>query len=756
MSNSSYAINKFYDNTENKFSKNLRYISNLRESLRITDKNREAYLKYLRDTIINLHEQINKNIKPVSQDKKQKFTVFKVGNGTKTYSNWEKFGSKKRLGKIINHITLLNEITELFMIHITIQGEKDLYKRTDRFVEKILPFQKLYAYDVILKGRSFKSSPFSIPKTFHSGNTILENILGINTILGVFSNYDCRDFAKLIRGSTTKNEIYTDCHANTLNTLVNAFENMSTSSKFSYNHLLKIKNMSHVEKIKLFRDMNKFLYEFIDRIPPLERDYTVYFEINVGSSGNVKRFLQKMLLKDNDIQWIIDPDESKMMNKLSYTYLPEALQLGKRSYNLIHKLLVKNFRGESERFVEYVIDSMKYTYTYAFEEEELLSGNSGPKIRFMSKDKKKNISELNHEIKGNLVRLHIPAGTRILPYQFNIWKSKINKLPEIKNKKVFLIPPGFNYNISETIDYIKYSRENEISFKKYRLFDVNISMDRIDSLSKKIKKSRQLFENIIDNEDEKLTELYGGARPKKEEKEKKTLTTRKTRKPSVKKTTTKRKPSAKKSDTVTMDSNDKKINTNMVIGNESQDIHDVNDKNFLKILKAKKKFVNKHSKPNAQLPMGLEPLLNLINNEEKSLQQKNPVEVISEIKEVPHFGMTRVKDIRDNNINVVDETPYLTGNLENSHAIIMFYAPWCPHCTNFIPEFNRTANLLNNSGTNSFVGAMDCTLPENESVTRDIGIRGYPTLKVFKNGKYYQDYEGPRNGDSIKQMLVNL
>lgn len=753
MSNANNLINKFYNNTEEKFNKNLKYVSNLKESLRITDKNREAYLKYLRETIINLHGQINKNVKPLSYDKKQNITIFKVGNGTTSYKNWDKVGSKKRLSKINLHVTLLNEITDLFMIYITIQGEKDLYKRTDRFVEKILPFQKLYAFDVILKGRSFKSSPLSVPKSFHSGNTILENILGINTILSVFSNYDCRDFAKLIKGSTNKNEIYNNCHANTLNTLVNSFENMSTSSKFSYNHLLKIKNMSHVEKIKLFRDMNKFLYEFIDRIPPLEKDYTVYFEINVGSSGKVKRFLDKMLLKDNDIQWIIDPDESKMMNKLSYTYLPEALQLGKKSYSLIHKLLVKNFRGESERFVEYIIDSMKYTYTYAFEEEELLSGNSGPKIRFISKDKKKNISEINHKIKGNLIRLHIPAGTKILPYQFNIWKSKINKLPEIKNKKVFLIPPGFNYQINEKMDYIKYSRDNEISFKKYRLFDVNISIDRIDDLSSKIKKSRQLFENIINYEDEKLAQFYGGGRPKKEEKDKKSSTTRKTRKPSTKKTTTKRKPSAKKSITVTKDSNDKKINTNIIIGNESQD---VNDKEFKKILKAKKIFVNKHSKPNAQLPMGLEPLLNLINNEEKSLQQKNPVEVISEIKEVPHFGMTRVKDIRDNNINVVDETPYLTGDLENSHAIIMFYAPWCPHCTNFIPEFNRTANLLNNSGTNSFVGAMDCTLPENESVTRDIGIRGYPTLKVFKNGRYYQDYEGPRNGDSIKQMLLNL
>ena len=240
---------------------------------------------------------------------------------------------------------IIEEINQLYLIYITSQGERDLYTRTERYIEKFLPFHKRYALDVILKGRSFKMNPLSLPKSFHSGNTILENILGINAILSVFTRYDCRRIVKEIKGSKLIDDIeFKNCHANSLNTLVSALENMRVSKKFNYNHILKISEMSHIEKIKLFRDMYKFLHGFIDNIPPLEKDYTVYFEFNVGYNKLSSDYLKKKLLKENNVQWIIDPDESKMMNKLSYTYLPESLQLGKSTYDILYKMLLKNLR----------------------------------------------------------------------------------------------------------------------------------------------------------------------------------------------------------------------------------------------------------------------------------------------------------------------------------------------------------------------------------------------------------------------------
>ena len=86
-----------------------------------------------------------------------------------------------------------------------------------------------------------------------------------------------------------------------------------------------------------YLEIYKFIHSFIENIPPLDKDYTVYLEYNVGNNKISTDYLKKKILKNN-IQWIINPDESNMMNKLSYIS-SEALQLGKDTYNLIYKLL---------------------------------------------------------------------------------------------------------------------------------------------------------------------------------------------------------------------------------------------------------------------------------------------------------------------------------------------------------------------------------------------------------------------------------
>lgn len=507
---------EFYKNVDNKLNKTLKYIGNFKESLRINETNKKAYMKFLRDSYKNWHSQVDKSVKPISQmgRLKQKITTFKMGNDTISFENWRNLDSDKRLKSINDPELIIQELNQLYMIYITSQGERDLYTRTERYIEKFLPFHKRYALDVILKGRSFKMNPLSMPKSFHSGNTILENILGINAILSVFTKYDCRKIVKMIKGSKLKDESeFQNCHANSLNTLVSALDNMRVSKKFNYNHILKISEMSHIEKIKLFRDMHKFLQGFIVNIPPLEKDYIVYFEFNVGYSKLSSDFLKKKLLKENNVQWIIDPDESKMMNKLSYTYLPESLQLGKSTYDIIYKMLLKNFRGESDAFVRYITETMQYTYTFGFEEEELLRGNSGPKIRPINNSEVSSIKLDN--IKGNLIRLRIPAGTKVLPYKFSVWKSTFGTIPNLDNKKVFLIPPGFEYQISQNRDIIKYRPDGKLTFSHYRVFDVEMSVNSSDRLSNKIELSRQMLEKGLEQEERVLETVQTGGESKK-------------------------------------------------------------------------------------------------------------------------------------------------------------------------------------------------------------------------------------------------
>ena len=62
---------------------------------------------------------------------------------------------------------------------------------------------------------------------------------------------------------------------------------------------------------------------------------------------------------------------------------------------------------------------------------------------------------------------------------------------------------------------------------------------------------------------------------------------------------------------------------------------------------------------------------------------------------------------------------------------VKFYAPWCGHCKRLAPTWEELAK--SQKGTVR-VAKMDCTATDNKQFCRDMGVRGYPTLKFFPNG----------------------
>lgn len=85
----------------------------------------------------------------------------------------------------------------------------------------------------------------------------------------------------------------------------------------------------------------------------------------------------------------------------------------------------------------------------------------------------------------------------------------------------------------------------------------------------------------------------------------------------------------------------------------------------------------------------------------------------------------------------------------NDLWVVEFYAPWCGHCKQLEPEFKAAAKELLGSGVQ--LGALDATV--HQSVASEYGIKGFPTLKIFRPGSKSSndatDYQGDRTSSSI-------
>ncbi|KAJ5077103.1 protein disulfide isomerase [Anaeramoeba ignava] len=87
-------------------------------------------------------------------------------------------------------------------------------------------------------------------------------------------------------------------------------------------------------------------------------------------------------------------------------------------------------------------------------------------------------------------------------------------------------------------------------------------------------------------------------------------------------------------------------------------------------------------------------------------------------------------------------------------ALVKFYAPWCGFCKRLDPIFAEAAEQLKDEEI-SFV-EVDAT--REFILSRKYQINSYPKIKVFKNGEFYEDYNGARTVRSItayaKRLLI--
>lgn len=97
----------------------------------------------------------------------------------------------------------------------------------------------------------------------------------------------------------------------------------------------------------------------------------------------------------------------------------------------------------------------------------------------------------------------------------------------------------------------------------------------------------------------------------------------------------------------------------------------------------------------------------------------------------------------------------------NQVSIVEFYAPWCGHCRNLKPEYEKAAKGLKDIAQ---VVAVNCDDEANKAFCGSMGVQGFPTLKIVKPSKkpgkpIVEDYQGPRTSsgivDAVKSSIPN-
>jgi len=83
-------------------------------------------------------------------------------------------------------------------------------------------------------------------------------------------------------------------------------------------------------------------------------------------------------------------------------------------------------------------------------------------------------------------------------------------------------------------------------------------------------------------------------------------------------------------------------------------------------------------------------------------------------------------------------------------AFVKFFAPWCGHCKRLAPTWEDLAKKYQGT-TGVVIGHVDCTADDNlnRPLCSAQGVKGFPTLIVFKDGVKVEEYSGKRDLEAL-------
>ena len=106
----------------------------------------------------------------------------------------------------------------------------------------------------------------------------------------------------------------------------------------------------------------------------------------------------------------------------------------------------------------------------------------------------------------------------------------------------------------------------------------------------------------------------------------------------------------------------------------------------------------------------------------------------------------------EDDVPVLNSYTYEDDIKGKTSAFIKFYAPWCGHCRDMAPAWERLAKDYGNSAE-YLVAKIDCTAQDSKTLCRDrLRIEAFPTLLFGdprRGGVMMEEYHGERNYESL-------